>query len=92
MNQITTIGIDLAKSLFTVHGVDRNGRVVLRRTVRREKLMELIATLPPCLIGMEAYGGARHWGRQFEHCGSIIQGLVRPREAVADDRGPTNAR
>ena len=47
MKQITTVGIDLAKSVFSVHGVDRMGRTVLRKTVRREKLMELIATLPP---------------------------------------------
>jgi transposase len=54
--------IDLAKSVFTVHGVDDAGRTVLRKTVRREKLMELIVALPPCLIGMEACGGA-HDGR-----------------------------
>jgi transposase len=63
MNQITTVGIDLAKSVFTAHGVDRLGHTVLRRTVRREKLRELVAALPPCLIGMEAYGSAHHWAR-----------------------------
>lgn len=69
MKEITTVGIDLAKSVFSVHGVDRMGRTVLRKVVRREKLMELIATLPPCLIGMEACGGAHQWARQFESCG-----------------------
>ena len=58
MKEITTVGVDLAKSVFTVHGVDAMGRVVLRKTVRREQLMELIAGLPPCLIGVEACGGA----------------------------------
>ena len=48
MKEITTVGIDLAKSVFTVHGVDAAGRTVLRKTVRRERLMELMAALPPC--------------------------------------------
>lgn len=72
MKEITTVGIDLAKSVFTVHGVDRMGRTVLRKTVRREKVMELIATLPPCLIGMEACSGAHQWARQFESCGHRV--------------------
>jgi transposase len=72
MKEITTVGIDLAKSVFSVHGVDRLGHTVLRKTVRREKVMELIATLPPCLIGMEACGGAHQWARQFEACGHRV--------------------
>jgi transposase len=72
MKEITTVGVDLAKSVFTVHGVDAAGRTVLRKTVRRERLMELIVALPPCLIGMEACGGAHQWGRQFETCGHRV--------------------
>jgi transposase len=72
MKQITTVGVDLAKAVFTVHGVDAVGRTVLRKTVRRERLMELIAELPPCLIGMEACGGAHEWGRRFEACGHRV--------------------
>ena len=72
MKEITTVGVDLAKSVFTVHGVDRVGRTVLRKTVRREKLMELSAGLPPCLIGVEACGGAHEWARRFEACGHRI--------------------
>src|ERR671936_486472 len=72
MKEVTTVGIDLAKSLFTVHGVDVTGRTVLRRTVRREKLMELVAALPPCLIGMEACGGAHEWARKFERHGHRV--------------------
>lgn len=53
MKEITTVGVDLAKSVFTVHGVDATGRTVLRKTLRRDQLTELIAALPPCLIGME---------------------------------------
>jgi transposase len=72
MKEITTVGVDLAKSVFTVHGVDGMGRPVLRKTVRREKLMELVAGLPPCLIGMEACGGAHEWARRFERCGHRV--------------------
>lgn len=72
MKEITTIGVDLAKSIFTVHGMDAAGHTVLRKTVRREKLMELVAGLPPCLIGMEACGGAHEWARKFEACGHRV--------------------
>ena len=50
---IMTVGIDLAKNVFCVHGVDENGKVALRRNVRRDQLLELIATLAPCVIAME---------------------------------------
>ena len=72
MKEITTVGVDLAKSVFTVHGVDAMGRVVLRKTVRRQQLVELIAGLPPCLIGMEACGGAHEWGRKFQVYGHRV--------------------
>jgi len=72
MKEITTVGVDLAKVVFTVHAVDAVGRVVLRKTVRREKLMELIAGLAPCLIGMEACGGAHEWARRFEARGHRV--------------------
>ena len=66
---IITIGIDLAKNVFAVHGVDEHGRVALARTVRREQLPELIASLPPCVVAMEACSGAHHWARQFAQLG-----------------------
>lgn len=72
MDKITTVGLDLAKSVFSVHGVDASGRCVLRKTVRRDKLMELMASLPPCLIGMEACGGAHEWARQFQQLGHRV--------------------
>ena len=72
MREITTVGVDLAKSVFSVHGVDAAGRTVLRKTVRREKLLELIAALPPCLIGMEACSGAHEWARKFERHGHRV--------------------
>jgi transposase len=72
MTEITTVGVDLAKTIFTIHGVDAHGKTVLRRTVRRERLMEVIAGLPPCLIGMEACGGAHDWARRFEQHGHRV--------------------
>ena len=59
MDKITTVGIDLAKRVFALHGVDASGRVVLRKTVRREQFVEPLAKLPPCLIGLEACSGSR---------------------------------
>jgi len=58
--EITTIGVDLAKNVFQVHGVDGRGKVVLRKQLRREQMAEFCVTLPPCLVGMEACGSAHH--------------------------------
>jgi len=63
MNAVSTVGIDLAKNVFSVHAVDAQGTVVARRTLSRAKLAELIAQLPACLIGMEACSGAHEWAR-----------------------------
>ncbi len=66
MSVIVTIGIDLAKNVFAVHGVDATGKSALvRPSVPRGKLFELIAALPPCLIGVEACSGAHHWAREL---------------------------
>ena len=70
MEQITTVGIDLAKNVFSLHGVNGAGRTVLRRTVRRDQLVETVAGLSPCLIGMEACSGAHEWGRRFQRTGT----------------------
>ena len=78
MSNVTTVGIDLAKNIFSVHGIDGAGAVVLRRTVRREKLLELIAQLPACLIGMEACTGAHEWARQFGQFGHTVR-LMAPK-------------
>ena len=69
MSDVTTVGIDLAKNVFSLHGVDAEGAVVLRRSVNRAKLLELVAQLPPCLIGMEACSGAHEWARRFSRFG-----------------------
>lgn len=67
--RIKVLGIDLAKQSFQLHGVDESGQTVLRKKLTRAKLVEFIAQLPPCLIGMEACGGAHHWVRVFKQFG-----------------------
>jgi transposase len=69
MDKITTVGLDLAKQVIQVHGIDAAGRALLRKCVRRERLLELCAQLPPCLIGMEACSGAHHWARELAKLG-----------------------
>ena len=63
--KITTVGIDLAKSVFQVHGVDGRGKAVLRKQLKRNEMVNFFATLPPCLIGMEACSSAHHWARKL---------------------------
>ena len=76
---IMTIGIDLAKNVFAVHGVDENGKAALiKPRVTREQLPALIAQLPPCLIGMEACTGAHHWARLFRQHGHTVR-LIAPK-------------
>ncbi|MFZ0008362.1 MAG: IS110 family transposase [Steroidobacteraceae bacterium] len=78
MNAVSTLGIDLAKNTFSVHGVDAQGVVTVRRTVPRAKLAELVARLPPCLIGMEACSGAHEWARRFSATGHTVK-LMAPK-------------
>lgn len=71
--QITTVGVDIAKNVFQVHGIDSEGRVVLRRKVRRDRLLALLGGLKPCLIGMEACATAHHWARELEALGHQVK-------------------
>ena len=82
MQEITTIGLDLAKHIFQVHGVDGAGRVVVRKAVRRNKLLAFFADLPPCLVGMEACGSAHHWARELIALGHEVK-LMPPRYVKA---------
>lgn len=76
---VVTLGIDLAKNVFAIHGVDGAGKPVLvRPSVPRAKLLALIASLPPCLIGMEACSGAHHWAREFRKLGHTVR-LMAPK-------------
>jgi transposase len=71
--QITTIGIDLAKAVFQVHGVDAHGKTVLKKQLKRTQVAEFFANLPPCLIGMEACGSTHYWARKLQAFGHTVR-------------------
>jgi transposase len=71
--KITTIGIDLAKNVFQVHGVDQRGKAVLKKRLRRNQVLAFFVRQAPCLIGMEACGGAHYWARKLQSQGHTIK-------------------
>jgi transposase len=73
MKEIKILGIDLAKNIFQLHGIDAAGKPVLRKAVSRRKLMETLVNLPPCLIGIEACGGAHNWAREMIKLGHEVR-------------------
>ena len=77
MMKITTIGLDLAKNVMQVHGVDEQGKAVLRKQLRRNQVAAFFANLPACLVGMEACGGAHHWARTIKKLGHVVK-LIAP--------------
>lgn len=86
---VTTVGIDLAKNTFSVHGVDALGKVVLRKSVSRAKLLCLMAQLPPCRVGLEACSGAHHWARRLQALGHQV-GIMAPRFVTPYRKGGKN--
>ena len=70
---ITTVGIDLAKNVFQVHGVDERGKASLRKQLKRAQVLPFFANLPPCLIGMEACGSAHYWARKLKEHGHTVK-------------------
>jgi transposase len=70
MTRITTIGLDVAKTVFHVHGVDVAGNVVVARRLRRKEVLAFFAKLPPCLVGVEACGSAHYWGVRLPNSGT----------------------
>ncbi|PQO21785.1 IS110 family transposase [Rhodobacteraceae bacterium WD3A24] len=77
MSEITTVGLDLAKNVFQVHGADRSGRAVLRKKLRREQVLDFLGRLPKCVVAMEACGGAHFWGREIGKLGHDVR-LIPP--------------
>jgi transposase len=73
MGDVSTIGLDIAKAVFQVHGVDGAGAVVIRKRISRSKMLEFFAGLPPCLIGIEACPSAHHWGRELQALGHAVK-------------------
>lgn len=71
--QVTTVGLDLAKNVLQVHGVNAHGRAVLRKQLRRDQVAAFFANLPACLIGMEACGSAHHWARKLQALGHTVR-------------------
>jgi transposase len=71
--KITTVGIDLAKNVFQIHGVDERGKAVLRKQLKRHQVLAFFSNMPPCLIGMEACGGAHFWARRLQAQGHTVR-------------------
>jgi transposase len=70
---ITTIGLDLAKNVFQIHGVDSESKVVITKSLKRAQMVPFFANLPPCLVGMEACGSAHYWARKLETLGHTVK-------------------
>src|SRR3954447_26229760 len=77
MNQVSTVGLDLAKYIFQLHGADSAGAVVFRKKLRRGQLLAFLATLPPCTVAMEACASAHYWGREIAKLGHTVR-LIAP--------------
>jgi transposase len=73
MQTITTIGLDIAKSVFQVHGVDADGQAVIRRQLKRRYVLAFFQKLSPCLIGIEACASAHHWSRELLALGHTVR-------------------
>ena len=77
MSEITTVGLDLAKNVFQVHGADASGRAELRKKLRRDQVLAFFSQLQPCIVAMEACGGAHFWGREIVKLGHEVR-LIPP--------------
>src|SRR4029078_2136491 len=73
MQTITTIGLDIAKSVFQVHGIDAGGQVVIRRQLKRRHVLTFFEKLPPCLVGIEACASSHHWPRELQALGHTVR-------------------
>ena len=77
MSEIITVGLDLAKNVFQAHGADASGRAVLRKKLMRDQVLAFFGQLPPCVVAMEACGGAHFWGREIGKLGHEVR-LIPP--------------
>ncbi len=73
MQAVTTIGLDIAKSVFQVHGVGARGNVVVRRQLKRRQVLAFFEKLPPCLVGMEACASSHYWSRELQALGHTVR-------------------
>ena len=90
MQTITTIGLDIAKSVFQVHGVDNDGKVVIRRQLKRRYVLAFFEKLQPCLVGIEACASSHHWSRELQALGHTVRlmppGLCQALRQTAEER------
>ena len=87
MQSISTVGLDIAKSVFQVHGVDAFGQVVIRRQLKRRHVLEFFQKLRPCLVGIEACASSHHWSRQLQALGHTVR--LMPRRSARLSPGRT---
>ena len=73
MGQVHTIGLDIAKHVFQAHGANESGAVLFRTKLRRAQVLAFFAAQPPCVVAMEACGGAHHWGREISRLGHTVR-------------------
>ena len=73
MQTVTTVGLDIAKSVFQVHGVDAAGQVLIRRQLKRRTVLAFFEKLPPCLVGIEACASSHHWSRELQALGHTVR-------------------
>src|ERR1700675_5033882 len=90
--QITTIGLDLAKNVFQVHGVDASGQVGVRKSLRRSQMLPFFSKLPSCLVGIEACGTSHHWAREIGKLGQEVRLMPPAYVKPYVKRGKTDAR
>jgi transposase len=76
--KVSTIGLDLAKNVFQVHGISDDGTVIVRRRLRRAEVEPFFSSLPPCLVGMEACGTSHYWARELAKLGHEVR-MMPPR-------------
>src|SRR5262249_57507212 len=88
--QITTIGLDIAKNVFQVHGIDAAEKVVIRKRLRRSQVLKFFASLRPCLVGMEACASAHYWARELTKLGHEVR-LMPAKDVQPSVKPNTNA-
>src|SRR5438309_3984071 len=86
MEQITTIGLDIAKHVFHAHGADEHGRMQFSKRVSRSGLLAFFAAQPRCVVALEACAGAHHWGRELRRLGRLIAPVYEAVRQAAEER------